>query len=66
MASADEETNPLGPALPLLVAAMDLGGRAASAGDNAGAYNLFGCAARLARKVRGLGEVADFRLERAL
>src|SRR4029453_12464057 len=35
-------------------------------GDHVGAYALFACAARLARKVRGLSEVADFRLERAL
>ncbi|MBA4189864.1 MAG: hypothetical protein C0467_17920 [Planctomycetaceae bacterium] len=29
-------------------------------------YELLACAARLARKVKGIGEVADFRLERAL
>jgi hypothetical protein len=66
MASTGDETNPLGPALPLVLAAVDLGGRAAAAGDPAGAHDLYACAARLARKVRGLGEVADFRLERAL
>jgi hypothetical protein len=65
MASA-EEPGPLGPALPLILAAVDLGGRAAAAGDVAGAHDLYACAARLARKVRGVGEVADFRLERAL
>ena len=34
--------------------------------DPAGAYDLYACAARLARRVRGLSEVADFRLDRAL
>jgi hypothetical protein len=66
---SDDETDgpdPLGPARPLLVAALDLGARAADTGDHAGAGALFACAARLARKVRGLGEIADFRLERAL
>ena len=66
---SDDETDgpdPLGPARPILTAALGLGGRAAGTGDHAGAYALFACAARLARKVRGLGEVADFRLERAL
>lgn len=58
--------DPLGPARPLLVAALRLGDRAAGAGDRAGAYGVFACAAKLARKVRGLSEVADFRLERAL
>ena len=66
---SDDETDgpdPLGPARPILTAALRLGGRAAGTGDHAGAYALFACAAKLARKVRGLGEVADFRLERAL
>jgi hypothetical protein len=62
----DDENDPLGPARPLLSAAVRLGARAADAGDHAGCYALCACAARLARKVRGLGEVADFRLERAL
>jgi hypothetical protein len=66
MASAGDEPNPLGPALPLLLAAVELGGRAAKAGDAAGAYALYACAARLVRNVRGVGEVADFRLDRAL
>jgi hypothetical protein len=65
MPSARDESHPLGPALPLLLAAVELGGRAAAA-DPAGAHDLYACVARLARKVRGLGEVADFRLERAL
>lgn len=62
----DDSPDPLGPARPLLAAALRLGARAAGAGDHAGSYALFACAVRLARKVRGLGEVADFRLERAL
>src|SRR5258708_4864474 len=62
----DDDNDPLGPARPLLSAAVQLGDRAAAAGDHAGCYALYACAARLARKVRGLGEVADFRLERAL
>ncbi len=70
MASAEDDEDaapdPLGPARPLLEAAVRLGARAAGAGDHAGSYALFACAVRLARKVRGLGEVADFRLERAL
>ena len=68
MASEDDTDgpDPLGPARPILAAALQLGGRAAGAGDHAGAYGLFACAAKLARKVRGLGEVADFQLERAL
>jgi hypothetical protein len=70
MASDDEPedttADPLGPARPLLATALRLGGRAATAGDHAGSFALYACAARLARKVRGLGEVADFRLERAL
>jgi hypothetical protein len=65
MSSARNEPSPLGPALPILLAAVELGGRAAAA-DPAGAHDLYACAARLARKVRGLGEVPDFRLERAL
>ncbi|MBN9120427.1 MAG: hypothetical protein J0I06_14935 [Planctomycetes bacterium] len=67
--ASDEESDgpdPLGPARPILFTALSLGDRAAGAGDRAGAYALFACAARLARKVRGLSEVADFRLERAL
>jgi hypothetical protein len=58
--------DPLGPARPVLTAALGLSGRAADSGDHAGAYALLACAAKLARKVRGLGEIADFRLERAL
>lgn len=63
---SDEDNDPLGPARPLLATAMQLGTRAAATGDHAGCSGLYACAARLARKVRGLGEVADFRLERAL
>jgi len=70
MAEDDEadgdDTDPLGPARPLLAAALRLAGRAAGTGDHAGTYALLAAAARLARKVRGLGEVADFRLERTL
>jgi|GEM_PF-2383801 len=67
MDSDDEDnTNPLGPAIALALAAVDLGDRANAAGDSSGARDLFACAARLVRKVRGLSEVADFRLERAL
>ncbi len=61
-----DDTDPLGPARPVLAAAMGLGARAAGAGDHAGAHALLACATKLARKVRGLGEVADFRLARAL
>lgn len=64
--ASDDEANPLGPAVRLVRAAVDLGGRASDAGDADGAYGLLACAARLVRKVRGLSEVADFRLERAL
>lgn len=63
---ADEGPDPLGPTRPLLAAALRLGLRAARAGDRDGSGALLACAVRLARKVRGLGEVADFRLERAL
>jgi hypothetical protein len=66
---ADEEADgpdPLGPARAILVVAQRLGDRAAGTGDHAGAYALLACAAKLARKVRGLSEVADFRLEQAL
>lgn len=63
---ADDEDDPLGPARPVLAAAVLLGARAAAAGDHAGCYALYACVARLARKIPGLGEVADFRLERAL
>src|SRR5579859_1805931 len=68
MASEDEtdDPDPLGPARPILTTALRLGGRAADTGDHAGAYALLACATKLARKVRGLSEVADFRLERAL
>ena len=64
--ASDDELDPLGPARPLLLTAMRLGKKAAGAGDPAGCYGLLACAARLARKVKGLGEIADFRLERAL
>lgn len=67
MASDDSDgPDPLGPARPLVATALRLADRAAGAGDPAGGYALLACAARLARKVRGLSEVADFRLERAL
>ncbi len=62
----DDANDPLGPARPLLTTAMRLGGKVEAARDPVGAYELYACAARLARKVKGLGEVADFRLERAL
>jgi len=62
----DEEDDPLGPARLLLVTALRLGTKAAGTDDANGCYELLACAARLARKVKGLGEVADFRLERAL
>jgi hypothetical protein len=62
----DDDRDPLGPARPLLATALRLGTKAADAGDPAGCYGLLACAARLARKVKGLGEVADFRHERAL
>jgi hypothetical protein len=62
----NDEPDQLGPARPLLTVALRLGNRAAGAGDRPGAYGLLACAAKLARKVRGLSEVADFRLERAL
>ncbi|OWK46565.1 hypothetical protein [Fimbriiglobus ruber] len=61
-----DESDLLGPARPLLATALRLGSRAEEAGDYAGCRALYACTARLARKVRGLGEVADFRLERAL
>jgi hypothetical protein len=66
--SADESDapDPLGPARPMLTAALRLSDRAAGTGDAAGAAGLLACAVKLARKVRGLSEVADFRLERAL
>ena len=67
MASFDDDgPDPLGPARPLLTAASELATRAAGAGDHAGSYALLACAVRLARRVRGLSEIADFRLERAL
>ncbi len=63
---ADDEADPLGPARPLLIAALELGTRAGATGDHSGSHSLCACAVRLARKVRGLGEIADFCLERAL
>jgi hypothetical protein len=67
MASEDDDTrDTLGPARALLLTATCLGSRAADAGDHTGCFALLACAARLARKVKGLSEVADFRLERAL
>lgn len=62
----DDDDDPLGPARLLLVTAVRLANKAAAADDTKGCYELLACAARLARKVKGLGEVADFRLERAL
>jgi len=62
----EPEIDSLGPARPFLVTALRLGTLAANTGDFTGCYELLACAARLARKVKGLGEVADFRLERAL
>src|SRR5262245_7117088 len=66
MASEDDGLDPLGPARPLLVTASRLATKVIATGDAQGAYELLACAARLTRKVKGLGEVADFRLERAL
>lgn len=66
MASEDDGLDPLGPARPLLLTASRLGTKVVAAGDEQGAYELLACAARLARRVKGLGEIADFRLERAL
>lgn len=66
MPSADNDSSPLGPAVPLVLAAVELGKRATDAGDPGGAHDLYACAARLVRKVRGLSEVADFRIDRAL
>ncbi|VTU02838.1 HtrA protease/chaperone protein OS=Myxococcus stipitatus (strain DSM 14675 / JCM 12634 / Mx s8) GN=MYSTI_02778 PE=4 SV=1 [Gemmataceae bacterium] len=66
MARDDDDDDPLGPARLLLVTALRLANKAAAADDHKGCYELLACAARLARKVKGLGEVADFRLERAL
>src|SRR5262245_22693411 len=57
MASDDDTPDSLGPARTLLVTALQLGTKAADAGDPAGSYQLLSCAARLARKVKGLGEV---------
>lgn len=67
--SAEDETDepdPLGPAGAVIALALHLGDFAADTGDYAGAYALMACAAKLARKVRGVSEVADFRIERAL
>ncbi len=66
--SSDEQGGPdsLGPARPILATALRLAALASGHGDHEGGHALAACAARLARKVRGLGEVADFRLERAL
>lgn len=61
-----DSLDPVGPARPLLVAAVRLADRITDAGDPDGAADVLACAARLTRKVRGLGEVADFRLDRAL
>ncbi|MBX9626847.1 MAG: hypothetical protein K2X82_23810 [Gemmataceae bacterium] len=61
-----DDLDPVGPARPLLVAAVRLADRVADGGDPEGAADVLACAARLTRKVRGLGEVADFRLDRAL
>lgn len=61
-----DDLDPVGPARPLLVAAVRLADRITDAGDPDGAADVLACAARLTRKVRGLGEVADFRLDRAL
>ena len=60
-----DEHDSLGPARLLLTTAIRLGTRMAAV-DPDGGYALYACAARLARKVRGLGEIADFRLEQAL
>jgi hypothetical protein len=64
--ASEDDNDPLGPARLLLVTALRLGTKAAGTDDATGCYELLACAARLARKVKGIGEVADFRLERAL
>jgi hypothetical protein len=64
--ATDDEPDSLGPARPLLATALLLGGKAFAAGDAVGCVELCACAARLARRIKGLGEVADFRLEQAL
>ncbi len=66
MASPNDGSSPLGSALPCLLAAVELGTRATDAGHPDGACALYTCAARLARRMTGLGEVVDFRLDRAL
>ncbi len=63
---SDDADDPLGPARLLLVTALRLGTKAAGTDDANGCYEVLACAARLARKVKGIGEIADFRLERAL
>ncbi len=64
--ASDDDLDLLGPARPLLTAALRLGIQADIAGDALGCYQLLACAARLTRKVKGLNEIADFQLERAL
>jgi hypothetical protein len=49
-----------------LATALRLGTKAEKAGDSAGCHSLCACAVRLSRRVKGLSEVADFRLEQIL
>jgi hypothetical protein len=62
----DDEPDLLGPARELLVTALRLGKKANDSGDSLGCFELCACAVRLARKIKGLSEVADFRLEQSL
>jgi hypothetical protein len=64
--STDDEPDLLGPARELLVTALRLGRKAKDAGDPLGCFELCACSVRLARKIKGLSEVADFRLEQSL
>lgn len=66
MSEEEDEPDFLGPARELLVTALQLGTKANESGDSLGCYELCACAARLARKIKGLSEVADFRLEQCL
>lgn len=63
---SEDEPDLLGPARELLSTALQLGKRAAESGDAPGCFELCSCAARLARRIKGLSEIADFRLEQSL
>jgi hypothetical protein len=62
----DHEPDHLGPAKELLFTALALGKKALASGDAEGCYELCACAGRLARKLKGVSEIADFRLEQCL